>query len=416
MSITRIRRLCAQQAHCDAVVDCLKSSPSGKITESQQELLCKALGLVDPSSASFWPSLPLAYRLRLLKRVLDNISREDEAHEALLHAYCNPVADGEPGWSVQTFFPEEEEDKALQLRVSAGIGGGTETGGRVWPAALGLSAYILAEPLSLADLAASTPLQQGVVIELGAGPGLPGLLLAQQGAAERIILTDVVPQILENLEYNVRQLHQSPPSAIQVEAYDWCADAEASAARYNGVRLILAADVVYEPELAEPLLRTLDALLRRHTDAVALLAAERRGDAWRNFESLLGARVRRGELRCTDRSERVRAALRAEGCPFWCPPDAIERLVLLEIAAATGLRQSEEAWQGSPRNPSERASRHGDSLPHAHRHRQGTGAAPADEASRDAFPSTAWQAHVSIAARCGGHVNFRVGYKRSEPR
>lgn len=385
----KLRRLCAQQAHCDAVIECLTSSSTEKITESQQDLLSRALGLshddVAPSScSSFWASLPLAYRLRLLKRVLDSIPREDEANEALLQAYCNPVEDSEPGWSTQTFFVGE--GNALRLRVSAGIGGGTETGGRVWDAALGLSAYFLAHP----------PLQRGLVVELGAGPGLPGLLLAQQGAAERIVLTDVFPQTLENLEHNAQQLNPKPTAVVQVETYDWCADAEANAARYDGVQLVLAADVVYEPELAEPLLNTLDALLRRHRSAVALLTAEKRGDAWRNFETRLGARLGRGELCCTDRSEEARTALRAEGCPFWCASDAIERLVLLEIAALDP-GQNVAAHQASEWVAAdfERA---------ADRKVEAQAAA-----GRDACQ---WRPHVRLVAQRDGRVSFRMGYRR----
>ena len=227
------------------------------------------------------------------------------------------------------------EDVTLRLRVADGIGGGAETGGRVWSAALGLSAYLL----SRCDACSTLP-RWDCVMELGAGPGLPGLMLAALGAAHRVCLTDAVPVTLQNLEHNRGNLPPAIAERVHVAHLDW-----RDLPGYKGssltpewtdcgdIDLLLAADVVYEPTLAEPLLNTLVELLRRaKPGSVALLAAERRGGAaWPTFEALLRREAPGCGLRCVDRSADMKAALLTSSS-FFCPRGSIERLTLLELS------------------------------------------------------------------------------------
>lgn len=241
----------------------------------------------------------------------------------------------------------------LRLRVTEGIGGGAETGGRVWSAALGLSAFLLSKG----------ECKYESVLELGAGPGLPGLMLARIGAARSVCLTDAVPATIDNLEHNIAandlRSAAAPAAAatdVSVAYLDWRDPVETIAARLppssrddassadaaasSGGRrfdLVLAADVVYEPTLAEPLLSTLVRLLRHEArpGCVALLSAEKRGGAaWPTFTALLQREAAATGLRVVDRSAEMQAATRAPSSPFYCPPASIERLALLEISAA----------------------------------------------------------------------------------
>ena len=345
----------------------------------------------DGSSPPFlWRALPFSYRQRLLKRLLALLSRsggEEDVHEALLTAYISPDAEAEAGWSTQVFFisdgdasPPSAASAAvmttakdanaspaaplsaqpllssapppLRLRVFAGIGGGIETGGRVWDAALGLSAYLLRtlvhSPARVVQSRAAMQASHRHVLELGAGPGLPGLMLASfPKAAARVTLTDIVPLTLDNLRCNAASLAASLPLAaaarVSVASYDWCLEADANAARFPGVDLVLAADCIYDPELGAPLLATVRALLRRNPHAVALIAAERRGDAWERFHSKLRPCLGSGELACVDRSAEARAALRSAGCPFWVAADAMERIVLLELSTTASSSTPSQA-------------------------------------------------------------------------
>lgn len=204
----------------------------------------------------------------------------------------------------------------------------------MWDAALTLSAWLLSRPA--AEFSGKR------VLELGAGPGLPSLVLGMCTSA-RVVATDVFPLTLDNLVHNVEGLPAEAAARITIEPLDWYDDLATTAERHGGADFVIAADVVYDPELAPPLLRTLGALIGHQPPASeharptrTLLAAERRGDAWSMFERAL---VDHGFFTVHDHSAEARAALRAVGCPFWVANESIERQVLLEVGlAATPAR------------------------------------------------------------------------------
>ena len=340
-----VRRLALQQAPVAIVVQHARP-----LLITDQDALVDALGLLHGRA---WSCLPLAYRRRLLKALVagGELPPDEEVHEALLDALLRPAADEEAGWSVRAYDVDGGLSPALRLRVADEIGGGNETGGRVWPAALGLGAYLLA----LEEHSRSLLRGRRVALELGAGPGLPGLLLARMGESiERVVLTDALPATLDNLRRNVAQLEPPHAARCHVAALDWHQPVATTARSHgqlseHGVDLILAADVVYDPELVEPLLATILALLQpapppppqagggeevaSRPRPIALLAVERRGAAWHAFESRLASAVSCGSVRVRDASEGVRKALRDPACPFWCAEEAVDRIVLLELEA-----------------------------------------------------------------------------------
>ena len=151
-----VGRLVQQAAPAWVVLEACQRMPEWHDVDGQARLL-QALAL-DPDSAAVDPS----YRQRLLKGLVTALQKLDvELHESLLETYLtgmSALAAPSP-WSVQTY--EVERGQRLRLRVHKGIGGGTETGGVVWPAALVLCAWLMRLP-SFADLD---------VLELGAGAG-----------------------------------------------------------------------------------------------------------------------------------------------------------------------------------------------------------------------------------------------------
>ncbi|CAE6942554.1 METTL21C [Symbiodinium natans] len=97
----------------------------------------------------------------------------------------------------------------------SGVGG---TGGMVWPGAIVLASQLRARPELLSDAT--------VVLELGAGCGLPGLaaasLLRRDGGARRVILTDGPEAVLTNLEHNARANEERvAPVALEVAKLIW---------------------------------------------------------------------------------------------------------------------------------------------------------------------------------------------------
>eukprot|EP00899_Mesostigma_viride_P022902 jgi/Mesvir1/3797/Mv02823-RA.1 len=107
---------------------------------------------------------------------------------------------------------------------------GIGTGHRVWPASSVICKYIEQDDLSR--------VRGKTVLEVGAGPGLCGLLAAQ--AASRVILTDVGPNVLSLLEANAALSPRA--DIIEVRPLDWAAPVSAG---ISGVDLVLGSDVTY---------------------------------------------------------------------------------------------------------------------------------------------------------------------------
>lgn len=136
-----------------------------------------------------------------------------------------------------------------------------------WEAAYVLAEYCMLHP----ELVAGQR-----VVELGAGLGLTGLLLARYAAAAEVTLTDYSPRVLANAEATIQRSgaflsqplraeargnRRPPPAAMQrlyrpgrihVQALDWM-EFSPAAVRGMGAGLWLAADVTYAPELCAPL-------------------------------------------------------------------------------------------------------------------------------------------------------------------
>lgn len=142
------------------------------------------------------------------------------------------------------------------------------------------SSQILCRLLALGRLG---PLQFGdsTVIEVGAGCGLPGLLLAAQrrhhrsrkrptsndthssNCAPAVLLTDYHPQVLDTLCKNVK-LNGFDSSDIEVAPLDFRKPNDCQALQSRDVfDLVIAADVAYDDRLLHDMLHTF-ALLCRH--------------------------------------------------------------------------------------------------------------------------------------------------------
>lgn len=113
----------------------------------------------------------------------------------------------------------------------------------LWPAAIGLTTYLLQSPLIGAGVQ---------VLEMGCGMGLCGIAAARAGAS--VTLTDYLPAALELAELNALKNGQE---AIQYELMDWReprADLRAD--------VLLASDVAYENRAFEPLFHAFEVLVK----------------------------------------------------------------------------------------------------------------------------------------------------------
>jgi len=149
-------------------------------------------------------------------------------------------------------------------------------GSSVWP-----SGWLLAHAL-LEGVAELPQVKGRHVAELGAGPGIPGLVCGMLGAAS-VTVTDrieLVPLITKNIEVN------GLTANCRAQALDWPFACDSSLACINRgdagpLDIVLAADVVYYEE-QDPLMDALVALLApQHT--VLVLAYRQRTSADREY-------------------------------------------------------------------------------------------------------------------------------------
>ncbi|KAJ7500654.1 putative methyltransferase-domain-containing protein [Mycena galericulata] len=127
-------------------------------------------------------------------------------------------------------------------------------GAQTWGGACVLAEIIAAQPEEFGLVVEERPLR---VLELGAGTGLVGLLMAK--AAERlgiptsIICTDFYPSVLQNLAANISTNFPEPERSISAHFLDWDSFSRADSAPPQPpfdapFDMILGADVIYEPE------------------------------------------------------------------------------------------------------------------------------------------------------------------------
>lgn len=148
---------------------------------------------------------------------------------------------------------------------------GESLGSIMWEGSLALVYFILSQE-HFSSKAGSLQ-----ILELGAGTGVAGLLLASTDVQASITLTDLpllVPLMQKNIAANSR--------SVCAQALSW--GTEESKNLSGSFDVILAADVVYSAELIEPLLHTLREVALANT--LVVIAYRYRGPQEERFFTL----------------------------------------------------------------------------------------------------------------------------------
>lgn len=165
----------------------------------------------------------------------------------------------------------EHDDNVISIRQKLTIISDGTTGLYTWQAAGALAEWAIANVRLLRGRR---------VLELGSGTGLTGLVVSQTCAPKQLALTDGNERVVELLRQNVAA--NGLEADVLVRELDWAAVVESGICAQIVPDVILAADVVYDDSLFDPLCCALDALFRRAArDCCAYLAA-----TLRNVETL----------------------------------------------------------------------------------------------------------------------------------
>lgn len=131
-----------------------------------------------------------------------------------------------------------------------------------------VSAVFLADHIQLLDLNRYQHLRKIRVLELGAGAGLPGILLAKTRDDVEVVLSDYPDEeLIDTLNQNVTS--NIPGGSVHVIPYDWTTGNVTpfrTTLSPDGFDVIIAADTLWNVDLHAAFLQSLESLLRRDAD------------------------------------------------------------------------------------------------------------------------------------------------------
>ncbi|KAL4114235.1 hypothetical protein PRIC2_014915 [Phytophthora ramorum] len=241
----------------------------------------------DPVCDDFPPQRKYTYRF--LKRYLDEIEAvqadaDDGLVEALMEFVLNAkLADdslnAEAMHHVSYTVPTTDSSVVVSCRVASVF---NEVGLKLWEAGWLLAEYIIAHESEFRDR---------TVLELGAGVGFTGMVLACVCRSDRIVLTDYAPNVMQNLRYNVEINASKFLCPVEVQTLDW---ETWQPEDHDDERpdVLLAGDCAYDVAVFPALMRVLQSFLgndggsaTQHPQRVAIFAATIRNQ--KTFQTFL---------------------------------------------------------------------------------------------------------------------------------
>lgn len=134
-----------------------------------------------------------------------------------------------------------------------------------------ISAVFLADHIHLLDLKRYNHLRKIRILELGAGAGLPGILLAKTRDDVQVVLSDYPDkELIDTLNHNVAS--NISDHSVHIIPYDWTQGdvAPFHVLSPDGFDVIIAADTLWSVDLHGAFLRSLESLLRHDVDGPSL--------------------------------------------------------------------------------------------------------------------------------------------------
>jgi len=172
-----------------------------------------------------------------------------------------------PGGHKQLSIGQRPVASSSHKQEAAASADGLATGSTVWDAGIVLAAHVFARHAN----AGSGQLR---CLDLGAGTGLVGLAAAASGAFSCVLLTDlpsVLPLTRSNAEANAAVCGSA---SVRVMPLRWDSKADVQTASAHGpFDLIMGGDLLYRPQVVQPLMHVLCGLAIRQGGCVLLAAS-----------------------------------------------------------------------------------------------------------------------------------------------
>ncbi|KAK1878325.1 Protein-lysine N-methyltransferase EEF2KMT [Dissostichus eleginoides] len=168
---------------------------------------------------------------------------------------------------------------SVSLRESVALISDGTTGLVTWEAALFLTEWALEHRQAFSGR---------TVLELGSGVGLTGITICRSCSPKRFVFSDCHPRVLQTLENNVRlnAVTQREPPPVTVQELDWSTATEEQVALIEA-DTVIAADVVYDPEVAESLVKLLNTILSCSNPDIYICSTVRNPETYGGFKMQL---------------------------------------------------------------------------------------------------------------------------------
>ncbi|XP_059204959.1 protein-lysine N-methyltransferase EEF2KMT isoform X2 [Centropristis striata] len=168
---------------------------------------------------------------------------------------------------------------AVSLQESVALISEGTTGLVTWEAALYLAEWALDHRHTFTGR---------TVLELGSGVGLSGITICRSCSPDRYVFSDCHPRVLQTLRDNVRLngLTEDTSPMVSVQEMDWTSTTEEQIRRI-GVDTVIAADVVYDPDVVESLVELLSLILSCSSPDVFICSTVRNPETYGGFKQQL---------------------------------------------------------------------------------------------------------------------------------
>jgi predicted nicotinamide N-methyase len=237
----RWQNLILQRAPADKIIHELKIIPCWPSYDTQTTLVDFFMKYSNSPPPARW----LKYFLKCLHQEIEN--NNEEVHDSIVEMIVQAALLSSEDDAGTVIFPLPNNQNALIHAKKIH----NQVGMRLWTAGIFLSEIMLQLPFC----------EGRNLLELGAGTGCTGILLALSSKFKKILMTDFHPDVVENLQFNIdlnsHLLPSSPPAAaaaavMSCETLDWAFYTDDDISRLlNEVPnpVILAADCIYSIDL-----------------------------------------------------------------------------------------------------------------------------------------------------------------------
>ncbi|XP_056262515.1 protein-lysine N-methyltransferase EEF2KMT isoform X2 [Pseudoliparis swirei] len=215
------------------------------------------------------------YRKLFLSQLITREAAGCDPLDALYDALAEVVGAGYPTECFKSYLLPGGE--AISLLESVALVSDGTTGLLTWEAALHLAEWALDH---------RHPFTGRTVLELGSGAGLTGIAICRSCSPSRYVFSDCHPRVLRKLRDNVRLNGLTGPE-VGVEEMDWTTATDEQIARI-GADTVIAADVVYDPDVVESLVALLSRILRVSSPEVFICSTVRNQETYGGFKRRLG--------------------------------------------------------------------------------------------------------------------------------